>query len=114
MTPTQRELARHALGLGNEHARSYRNHFVAGRDHADHPDWMDMVRAREAVCWPNRKSFGGDDLFKLTACGARAALNDGESLDPEEFPGAARPASLTEAMPTSTCRASSMLSVGSP
>ena len=87
MTPRQRYLARHALGLPNRSGRSYRNHFVAGAGHDDHPDWLAMTEAGAAVRRDGSTiPFGGDDLFKLTKDGATAALDPGESLDPEDFP----------------------------
>lgn len=86
MTPYQRELARHALGLRNGRTTSYRNHFVAGPGHDDHPHWMEMVRAGLATRRDGGKLlFGGDDLFHLTRDGAHAALMPGETLDPEDF-----------------------------
>jgi hypothetical protein len=85
MTPTQRELARHALGLPNKMRMSYRNRFVAGHDHEDYHDWCEMC----AAGWAERRgpinSYGGDDLFWLTESGARLALNKGEKLDAEDF-----------------------------
>jgi hypothetical protein len=87
VTPAQRELARHALGLPNDRRRSYRNSFVAGANHPDLPDWSAMVgqglaTKRDGSALP----FGGDHLFHLTPKGAAAALTLGESLDPEDFP----------------------------
>lgn len=90
MTPRQKELARHALGLGNGQAKSYRNRFVAGPGHPDYDDWLAMMAAgeagrREAKTLP----FGGDDLFWLTPHGAQAVLEPGETLCREDFPEAA-------------------------
>lgn len=87
LTPAQRDLARHALGLPNDRKRSYRNSFVAGAGHSDYADWQAMVDAglatkRDGSTVP----FGGDDLFRLTPRGAVAALDPGEQLDPEDFP----------------------------
>jgi hypothetical protein len=87
LTPRQVDLARHALGLNGARACSYRNHFVAGRGHEDHPDWMAMVQSGAAQRYDGQHvPFGGDDLFKLTRTGAVAALRTGEALDPEDFP----------------------------
>lgn len=84
MNPTQRELARHALGLPSKSKRSYRNHFVIGEDD---PDWTEMV----AMGWATMRKaetlpFGGSACFYLTEVGARLALNKGEKLCPEDFP----------------------------
>ncbi|CUA90167.1 hypothetical protein Ga0061061_11193 [Chelatococcus sambhunathii] len=90
LTERQRHLARHALGLPNRSRRSYRNHFVAGPGHGDYDDWMAMVSAGAARRRDGSTSplTGGDDLFWLTADGARAGLARGEKLDPEDFPEA--------------------------
>lgn len=87
MTPKQKRVARHALGLRDGQKRSYRNRFVtsAGGDHYD--VLMRMVRDGNAT----RELFGaGDDkwLFALTPIGAKAALEADETLDPEDFPTA--------------------------
>jgi hypothetical protein len=86
VTPFERDLARHALGLDGRRTMSYRNRFVAGPSHDDHPAWLEMVRAGLAVRRDGAKlPFGGDDLFHLTPDGAHAALMPGETLDPEDF-----------------------------
>lgn len=85
MTARQIELARHALGLPNSNAMSYRNAFVAGEGHADHPDWLEMVDNGFAVRRVQPKGFGGSDIFHLTHRAARLSLRAGESLDPEDF-----------------------------
>lgn len=90
MKPEQIELARHALGLPNERRESYRNRFVAGPGHTDYLNWMEMVANGDAKRRDGSKSqmTGGDDFFWLTMAGACAALNPGEKLCPEDFPGA--------------------------
>jgi hypothetical protein len=85
MTPRQKELARHALGLTNSR-RSYRNHFVAGYNHIDYEDWMGMVVSGLARRRDGLPISGGDDVFWLTRDGATAALNKNERLCPEDFP----------------------------
>lgn len=86
MTPEQRRLARHALGLDGLRTRSYRNHFVTGPGATDHPAWMQMER--DGLAWrrAGNEMTGDDDLFGLTPAGARAALEQGETLCPEDFP----------------------------
>ncbi|RWO57262.1 hypothetical protein [Mesorhizobium sp.] len=89
MTPAQKELARHALGLPNRQRRSYRNHFVTGEGGSDHREWMALVEAGHA--WRRAGSqlrglTGGDDLFRLTRAGAELALEKRERLNPEDFP----------------------------
>lgn len=86
MDPRHRELARHALGLPNDRRQSFRNRFVASEVHADHADWMLMVARGMAERRSAEEMLGGDDLFWLTQRGARAVLEVGETLDPEDFP----------------------------
>jgi hypothetical protein len=86
LTETQRELARHALGLPNPSRRSYRNHFVAGPGHSDMADWLAMVAAGAARHRVGSPISGGDDIFWLTPEGAAAALNPRERLNPDDFP----------------------------
>lgn len=86
LSPVQRELARHALGLPTRGGRSYRNSFVAGPDHDDYVHWLAMVADGNAVRYAGRQLFGWDDLFRLTPTGAEAALDPGEKLCPDDFP----------------------------
>jgi hypothetical protein len=86
MTPEQRRLARHALGLARGRKLSYRNHFVTGKGSPDHPAWAQMVEAGHAWRNAGNELTGGADLFGLTLKGARAALEPGESLCAEGFP----------------------------
>ena len=95
MTPRQRELARHALGLPREYSprsrtkepvRSYRNRFVAGPDHADFADWRAMTNAGEANDRGPQRDMRGAHYFTLTPAGARLALIGSERLDREDFP----------------------------
>lgn len=87
MTPNQKILARHALGLSNGYAngRSYRNRYICGYG-SPYTSWMRMVRDGLAT----KERFGAhrDDrfIFYLTFEGAKAALEPGERLDPEDFP----------------------------
>ena len=86
MTPTQRKLARHALGLPNKQRRSYRNHFVTGPGSVDYREWHTMVAMGDATRRAGSALTGGDDLFRLTRAGAESALEPGERLDAEDFP----------------------------
>jgi hypothetical protein len=87
MTPRQKELARHALGLKEGTRRSYRNHFVAGPGHEDYEEWRAMISAGLAVQARGTPISGGMDVFWLTRRGAEAALDPGEKLDPvDDFP----------------------------
>lgn len=86
MTPVQRNLARHAIGLDGRHKQTWRNHFVTGEGSTDYPHWVAMVEAGLATRRKGSVLTGGDDLFRLTRAGAEMALNRGETLDPETFP----------------------------
>lgn len=86
LTAQQRDLARHALGLDGRRKQSYRNRFVTGPESIDHPAWMQMLADGFARRLDGNQLTGGDDLFWLTAAGARAALGPGETLCPEDFP----------------------------
>lgn len=88
MTPHQRKLARHALGLPNSRRKSYRNHFVASEGHDDFQCWMAMRSAGFAKHRKGNSITGGDDVFWLTLAGALAALEPRESLDLDDFPEA--------------------------
>jgi hypothetical protein len=83
LTDKQLQLARHALGLPNRDGISYRNHFCAGRGHADFNDWSEMVTAGLARRRGGNSLSGGDDVFWLTRDGATAALDRGETLGDE-------------------------------
>lgn len=85
MTPNQRKLARHALGLPNEQRHSYRNRFHATTGSSDWQAWMQMAGNGEAKYSLSPKG-SLTDLFWLTKDGAVKALEPGEKLDPEDFP----------------------------
>lgn len=84
MTPRQKELARHALGLKDGRTVSFRNSFHAGPGHADYDDWIAMRDAGHARHQPAQGS--GYDVFWMTYAGAHLVVEDGERLDPEDFP----------------------------
>lgn len=83
MTPVQRDLARHALGLDGRHTQSWRNYFVSGEGSTDHPLWMAMVEAGHATRRNGSILTGGDDFFRMTRAGAELALDPGETLNPD-------------------------------
>lgn len=85
MTPQQRDLARHALGLPNQRRQSNRNHFVTGEGSDDYHAWKQMVENGHAKRRAGSPLTGGDDLFWLTRQGAEQALDRGERLDPGAF-----------------------------
>lgn len=85
MTPLQKKLARHALGLPNDDRRSYRNRYIIGNGGRGFSALMRMVRDGNAT----RERFGAHThnryCFHLTLTEAAAVLEDGESLDREDF-----------------------------
>jgi hypothetical protein len=85
LTPRERELARHALGL-DRRTFSYRNYYVVGSGD-DHTAWLGLVERGLAKRRPGDELTGGSDIFYLTRAGALAALETGETLDREDFPG---------------------------
>lgn len=89
MTPTQRRLARHALGLPNTRNRSYRNSFLATYCSGHYDQWIAMTEAGLAYHGVLHTPAGCKHQmrrFWLTCGGAEAALDPGESLCPEDFP----------------------------
>lgn len=87
MTPKQRKLARHALGLPNDKKQSFRNRFVATyAPGGDYDQWARMEA--QGLAMQARAPIGNDKMrrFWLTETGARAAINSSESLCPEDFP----------------------------
>ena len=86
LSPAQKKLARHAMGLGNGSRRTYRNHFVAGPGHDAFDEWQAMVRIGAARCQNGGQLSGGDMVFWLTRAGGEAALEEGETLKREDFP----------------------------
>lgn len=83
MTPQQKELARHALGLPNKRKTSYRNYFMTGSGSTDYPIWMGMVEQGDALSGAH--AFSDDMCFWLTPQGAIGALSSGEMLRFDEF-----------------------------
>lgn len=89
LTSTQKTLARLALGLPNWRRQSGTNSFLAAYvPDGPYGDWLKMVDAglAERAGVPVR-TLGGDLWrFWLTPEGAKLALEDGESLNPVDFP----------------------------
>lgn len=83
MTDTQRERARHALGLPNKAKFSNRNHYCIGKGGAGYEDWEAMVRDGLAVMAKGGANWVGD-FFYLTMAGARAVLSADEHISRED------------------------------
>lgn len=91
MTPRQRELARHALGLNEVtvERKSYRNRFHTHNESPDWKEWNKMVENGDATRTLMKRKNGKrppDYLFEMTHEGAVKALKPGESLCREGFP----------------------------
>ena len=82
MTPKQRDLARHALGLPNKKKTAYRNHYCIEPGSPDYLQWEDLVSKKMAVKALGGKEWSGD-FFYLTFSGAKAALWGDEHLSRE-------------------------------
>lgn len=85
LTKKQREMARHALGLPNWRNQTYRNRYYTRGSTEQMAAWRDLCAVGMATATPT-KVKGGQVLFQLTLSGALAALEQGESLCPEDFP----------------------------
>lgn len=85
MTPEQRRIARHALGLRGVRRISFRNFFIANQGCLDLPDLEGMVSAGAMIEFEAPAGLTSR-YFKLTRSGAQMALEPDESLDPEDFP----------------------------
>lgn len=72
MDAEQREILRHALGLGRGD-RDYRNHFVTGPGSTDYPHCEALVAAGLMLRWEGNPLSGGDPIYRVTDAG-RAAL----------------------------------------
>ncbi len=83
LTEAQRAMARHALGLTDGRKVSYRNRYVVGIGTTQEAEWNALVQVGGAERGQNGIAVVG---FCLTAAGANAALDRGESLDCEDFP----------------------------
>jgi hypothetical protein len=74
MTNEQRELMRHALGVGHG-SREYRNHFVTGPGSTDYPDCEALVAAGLMARREGHPLSGGDPVYSVTEAG-RSALRE--------------------------------------
>jgi hypothetical protein len=79
MSDSQRMMARHALGLPSKKRVSYRNIYVS---FGPMEGWEDIVKRGLATLTTEGQTY----RYALTRPGAEMALDDGESLDPEDFP----------------------------
>ena len=76
MTNEQRDVMRHALGLGRA-SREYRNHFVTGPGTTDYPHCEALVAAGLMRRREGNPLSGGDPIYSVTDAG-RAALRCAE------------------------------------
>lgn len=71
ITPTQRAIMQHALGL-QRNTREYRNHFVTGPGSDDYPDCRALVLAGLMRDHEASQITGGDPWFSVTDEGRKA------------------------------------------
>lgn len=83
LSPDERRVARHALGLPNAAFRSYRNRFYTQPGTAD---WFPLTSLLARGLATRVYGDGPYAFFYLTRAGAELALAPGESLDPQDFP----------------------------
>lgn len=83
MTPNQRSMARHALGLPNRKNTSNRNHYCIGPGGDGYEDWLAMVQSGDALRLVG-PHWGGDDMFFLTLQGALAVREVKEHISRED------------------------------
>ena len=86
MNTTQKHLARHALGLDGHRKSSYRNRYAASPGSPEDREWFEMMKAGEAEIHKMNIGMTHLNFYSLTDQGAKAALNEGEYLDAEDFP----------------------------
>lgn len=87
LTPRERELARHALGLPNRRSLGYGGRVFAFDRSADNAALVEMARRGLARLLKYRTGKSGlQYCYCLTLAGALAALEPGETLDEEDFP----------------------------
>ena len=82
MTPVQRNMARHALGLDGARKQSCRNRYFAYVGSPKEDQWNELCQLGLAQ---REKGEGKLAHFYLTNRGALMCLDDGEMLDPEDF-----------------------------
>lgn len=86
LTPAQKKLARHALGFDEGVKRSYRNRYFAPMIGDVTVEWHRMKDAGYAKIMSGPSGVSTGPMFYLTEAGAKLALNNGETLCPEDFP----------------------------
>jgi hypothetical protein len=85
MTPSQIKMARSALGLVDGRGKSYRNRYYASTGSSIEAEWDDLCQRGLAERGEKQKRLV---CFFLTLAGATEVLNEGDKLDPEDFPEA--------------------------
>lgn len=83
LTPKQRDLIRHAIGLSAHSKITYRNHFVIGPGSEDYGVWMELVSKGLAKRADGSAISGGMDVFWATREAALAVRRPDEHLDRE-------------------------------
>lgn len=74
ITDNQREILRHALGLGRN-SDAYRNYFVTGPGSDDYADCEALVAAGLMTKRSGGPLSGGDPVYRVTDAGQDALVN---------------------------------------
>ena len=89
MTPKQREIMKHALGVGRG-SPGWRNHFVTGPGSDDYADCEALVAAGLMTKRSGGPLSGGDPVYRVTDAGQDALVGRPKTPNaPHEGPGAA-------------------------
>ena len=69
ITEAQRDILRHALGVGRGRAAGWRNHFVTGPGSTDYADCEALVAAGLMTKRSGGPLSGGDPVYRVTDAG---------------------------------------------
>lgn len=78
MIHEQRDILRHALGLGRSN-REYRNHFVTGPGSTDYPHCEALVESGMMRRYEGCPLTGGDPMYIVTDAGKKEARKPASS-----------------------------------
>ncbi|RWC28127.1 MAG: hypothetical protein EOS70_27845 [Mesorhizobium sp.] len=80
MKPAHLHILQHSLGL-DQYGRgtSTRDHFVTGEGSEDHAACVELVELGFMIRRAAVEMFGGDDFFRVTPAGKKAAIENSEA-----------------------------------
>ncbi len=82
MTPKQRDIMKHALGVGRGNKTGWRNHFVTGPGSDDYADCEALVEAGMMMKRNGGPLSGGDPVYRVTDAGQDALVGRPKSAQP--------------------------------